>query len=53
MKGQQFSLFSQSGMKWSKEGVDDILLARALILTDGQWNQFWNKIDRFGYYNQN
>jgi hypothetical protein len=44
---------SQSGMKWTKESVDDILLARALILTDGRWNQFWNKIDRFGYFSAN
>lgn len=44
---------SQSGMKWTKESVDDILLARALILSDGRWNQFWNKIDRFGYFSPN
>jgi hypothetical protein len=42
---------SQSGMKWTKGSVDDVLLARALILSDGRWNQFWNKIDRFGYSN--
>lgn len=44
---------SQSGMKWTKESVDDILLARALILSDGRWTQFWNKIDRFGYSSTN
>ena len=40
---------SQSGMKWTNESVDDVLMARALILSQGRWNQFWNKIDRFGH----
>lgn len=41
---------SQSGMRWKKGNVDDILLARGLILTEGRWSQFWDKIDRFGYF---
>jgi hypothetical protein len=41
---------SQSGMRWKKGNVDDILLARGLILTEGRWNQFWDKIDHIGYF---
>jgi hypothetical protein len=40
----------QSGMKWTLPSVDDVLLARGLILSDGRWNQFWKKVDRHGYY---
>lgn len=40
----------QSGMKWTLPAIDDVLLARGLILSDGRWNQFWNKVDRCGFY---
>jgi len=42
---------SLSGMRWKTQNVDDILLARALILTQDRWQKFWNKCDRFGYLN--
>ena len=41
--------FSKSGCKWTRNTMDRILLARSLILTDGRWEQFWNKIDRYGF----
>jgi hypothetical protein len=44
--------FSQSGMMWKKQSVDDGLLARGLIMTDGRWKQFWNRIDAEGYYSE-
>jgi len=39
---------SQSGMKWRREGIDTVLMARELIFTQGRWNQFWNKMMRYG-----
>jgi hypothetical protein len=41
---------SQSGMKWKTENVDDMLLARGLILSQNRWEIFWNKCDRNGYF---
>lgn len=41
--------FSRSGSRWTRNTIDHILLSRSLILTKGRWNQFWNKIDRYGF----
>lgn len=41
--------FSKSGCRWTRDTMDRILLARSLVLTNGRWNQFWNKIDRYGF----
>jgi len=38
-----------SGMKWKHSGAATVLSLRSLILTKGRWEQFWNKIDRFGF----
>ena len=38
----------QSGMKWKGIGAGLILGLRTLVLTKGRWNQFWNKINRYG-----
>ena len=40
---------SGSGMKWSSFGAQHILSLRALIKTDGRWNQFWQNVSRFGF----
>ena len=37
-----------SGMKWKQTGVATVIRLRCLILTDGRWQQFWNKISQFG-----
>ena len=37
-----------SGMRWSVDGCHDILQLRSLAITDGRWDQFWKKVDRFG-----
>jgi len=37
-----------SGMKWKHAGVATVIRLRCLILTEGRWQQFWNKISRFG-----
>lgn len=41
--------FSRSGSRWTRNTVDNILLSRSLILTKGRWQQFWNKVDRYGF----
>jgi hypothetical protein len=38
-----------SGMKWKHSGAATVLRLRSLILTEGRWAQFWNKINRFGF----
>jgi len=38
-----------SGMRWSRFGADDVLLARGLRYSDGRWNQFWLKFDQYGF----
>ncbi len=37
-----------SGMKWTEKGAGVVLSLRALALTSGRWEQFWNKLDRHG-----
>jgi hypothetical protein len=38
----------KSGMKWKEKGAQAVLSLRALKYSDGRWDQFWSKIDRFG-----
>ena len=38
-----------SGMKWKQFGAAAVLRLRSLLLTEGRWEQFRNKIDRFGF----
>ena len=38
-----------SGMRWKKEGAALVLLLRCLSYSTGRWNQFWDKIDKFGF----
>jgi hypothetical protein len=40
---------SGSGMKWTSFGAQHILALRTLIKTDGRWQQFWEKVSRFGF----
>jgi hypothetical protein len=40
---------SGSGMKWKKKGAATILDLRSLTLTEGRWEQFWQKISQFGF----
>ena len=37
-----------SGMKWKDQGARIVLSLRALVLTDGRWGQFWDKICQYG-----
>ena len=38
-----------SGMKWKEEGASVVLTLRCLNYSDQRWEQFWNKIDRYGF----
>jgi len=37
-----------SGMKWKDQGARVVLSLRALVLTTGRWQQFWDKINQYG-----
>jgi hypothetical protein len=38
-----------SGMKWKEKGAGIVLSLRALVLTQAHWDQFWGKIDQYGF----
>lgn len=38
-----------SGMRWKEAGAAVILSLRTLVLTSTQWNQFWNKLNQYGF----
>jgi len=40
--------FCCSGMRWKEPGIKTVLSLRSLIQTKGRWEQFWNKIERYG-----
>lgn len=40
--------FCCSGMRWKETGIKTVLSLRSLIQTKGRWEQFWNKIERYG-----
>lgn len=37
-----------SGMRWKSRGIKLVMSLRSLVLTDGRWNQFWDKIKQYG-----
>lgn len=39
---------SNSGMRWTIDTVQRMLLLRGLICTSGRWQQFWDHIDKRG-----
>jgi len=39
----------KSGSRWTEDGAEIILTLRCLNKTDGKWDQFWNKVDRYGF----
>jgi hypothetical protein len=38
-----------SGMKWFERGARIVLSLRALVLTNERWQQFWAKINQYGF----
>ena len=41
--------FCSSGMKWKENGASIVLSLRGLVLTEGRWEQFWSKLNQFGF----
>jgi hypothetical protein len=39
----------KSGMRWKNAGAQVILITRCLHETEGRWEQFWSKIDQYGF----
>ena len=38
-----------SGMRWKEKGAASVVSLRAMTQTDCRWDQFWGKIDQYGY----
>jgi hypothetical protein len=38
-----------SGMKWTEDGAAVVLSLRTLSYTPGRWDEFWSKVDRWGF----
>jgi len=38
-----------SGMRWKEAGASVVLSLRTLVLTSTRWNQFWNKLNQYGF----
>jgi hypothetical protein len=39
----------RGGAKWKEAGAAVVLSLRALSYTEGRWEQFWAKVDRYGF----
>lgn len=38
-----------AGMKWMEHGASLVLSLRSLVLTPQRWEQFWGKVNRYGF----
>lgn len=38
-----------AGMKWKEQGVAIVLSLRTLSYSQGRWQQFWSKINQYGF----
>lgn len=39
----------QSGMRWKDKGARAILSLRTLVKSTGRWQQFWQKVNQYGF----
>jgi hypothetical protein len=39
----------RGGAKWKDDGAAGVLSLRTLLYTAGRWEQFWAKVDRYGF----
>jgi hypothetical protein len=39
----------KSGMKWKEKGAAIILSLRTLVRSTGRWDQFWRKVNQYGF----
>ena len=40
---------SRSGMRWTTKGLNQLFAIKQLVFTGNRWEQFWDKIDRYGF----
>ncbi len=45
------SRLCQSGMRWKEKGMGVVLSLRTLARSDGKWEQFWQKVNQYGFPN--
>ena len=38
-----------SGMRWKEKGAASVISLRSMAHTNCRWDQFWGKIDQYGY----
>ncbi len=39
----------RGGAKWKEQGAAVVLSLRCLLYTEERWEQFWAKVDRYGF----
>jgi hypothetical protein len=39
----------KTGAKWKEQGAAAVLSLRSLVYTEERWQQFWAKVDRYGF----
>lgn len=39
----------KSGMRWKNDGAQVVLKLRTMNQTEGHWDYFWSKVDKFGF----
>jgi hypothetical protein len=38
-----------AGMRWDSKGAAEVLSLRTMVKTPGRWDQFWDKVTRYGF----
>lgn len=38
-----------SGMRWDSKGAAEVLSLRTMVKTEGRWDEFWEKVSRYGF----
>lgn len=38
-----------SGMRWDTKGAAEVLALRTMVKTEGRWDEFWEKVGRYGF----
>lgn len=38
-----------SGMRWETKGAAEVLSLRAMVKTEGRWDEFWEKVGSYGF----
>jgi len=39
----------QSGMRWKEKGARVILSLKTLVKSSGRWEQFWTRVNQYGF----